>query len=382
MSHFKKIIILGLLISLCFVSGCINQDLKEQREKDTGKCDTIRIGVAVPMEFAEDNTNFIKGIELAEEEINLEGIDGKKLQLEIVDDEANFKKAVDVAQAFSRDTKMVAVIGHWFSEIAIPISTIYEDAGMLTVVPTVSNPDLTSKKQNYVFQSITSDKKIARAMCQDAREKEYKNVVIYYEESSYGANLAKAIEQEADINGLKVIDRSAGLVTEEQYQKAHDKWNALEYEAVLLALNPEEGITFINTVKNLNKNVGIISADGLDVANLIEPLGQNAEGVTVTTTYSPESQRPELEKFKEKYRAKYNEEADLWASQGYESLMLIIHAISETSSCSPSVLADYLREMKAWKTVSGNLYFNKDGEIEGRKIYKKTVIDGQYQYKD
>lgn len=382
MNQFKKTLVLCLLFSLCLLTGCLSHDLGAQREKNAGKGDSIIIGVPVPMEFAQENTKFLKGIELAQKDINRTGINGKKIKLEIADDQGNFKKAVDIAQAFSKDTRMAAVIGHWFSDICIPVSNIYEEAAMLTIVPTVSNPDLTEKGCKYIFQSITSDKKIAREMCTYARSKGYRKVVVYYEESSYGENLANAIEKEAQENGIKVVDRSSGLVTEEQFKKAHDKWKALEFDALLLALNPPEGAAFINTIREMNQDAGIICADGLDVDNFTELLGENAEGIVIATAYSPYNKRPELEQFKKRYKAEYHEEPDVWAIQGYESLQLIARAIKETNSYSPNVLADYLHKMQPWETVSGAISFNRNGEIDGREIYKKTVVNGQFQYLD
>lgn len=377
----KKIMIL-CIVSLFCLTGCGNSDLAKQREKNAGQGDSIIIGVPVPLAFARENTRFLNGIEMALEEINEKGVNGKKVKLEIVDDKGNFKTAVDIAQNFSENSQMVAVIGHWYSDICIPVSKIYEEAGMLTLVPTVSNPEVTEKGYKYVFQDIISDKKIARQMCTYAKSKGYKKVVIYYEESSYGENLAKALEEAAIVNDLKIVDRTSGLVTEEQFKKAQEKWNALEFDAVLIALNPPEGGIFITQLKNMNQNVGIISADGLDVNSFLKEMGQNAEDVVIVTTYYPAKTGAELIRFTEKFKQKFNEEPDVWAIQGYESLKLITHAIEETNSYSPATLAAYLHKMEPYKTVSGEISFNKYGEIEGREIYTKIVVNGQFVYID
>lgn len=381
MNRLKKILIL-CIASLFLLTGCGSGDLAQQREKNAGKGNDILIGIPVPLDFAKENTKFLQGVELALEEINTEGVNGKKVKLEIVDDKGNFKSAVDIAQRFTENPRMLAVIGHWFSDICIPVSKIYEEAGMLTIVPTVSNPEVTEKGYKYVFQDIISDKKIARQMCAYAKNKGYKKVVIYYEESSYGKNLAKALEEAAIANNLKIVDRSSGLVTEEQFKKAEDKWKALEFDAVLLALNPPEGGTFISQIKNMNQNVGIISADGLDVNSFLKEMGPKAEGVVIVTTYNPDKKGVELMQFTEKFNRKFNEEPDVWAIQGYESLQLIVHAIEETDSYSPATLAAYLHKMEPYQIVSGEISFNRYGEIEGREIYTKIVVDGRFVYID
>ena len=374
------------MVALCMVllgllAGC-SGDLAEQREICAGQGENIIIGVPVPLEFAEENTKFIKGIDLALENINAEGVNGKKVELVFADDKGDFKTAVDIAQEFSNNTCMLAVIGHWFSDICIPVSNIYEEAGMLTVVPTVSNPDLTAKAYKYVFQSIVNDKEIAKEMCRYAKSNGYTRAVVYYEESSYGENLADALENQAQENGIKIVDRSSGLVTKEQIRRAYDKWRALNFDVVLLALNMPEGADFIRELRDLNQDVGIVSADGLDVDSFIEALGNDAEGVAIATTYSPYNNTPELERFTQEYQDKYDELPDVWAIQGYESLQLIVQAIRKTNSYSPAALADYLHNMEPWQTILGRTSFNEYGEIEGRQIYKKIVVDGQFKYLD
>lgn len=381
MKRIAKILVLCVL-SLVLLGGCFNNNLARQREKDAASGDNILIGVPVPLEFAQKNTSFLKGIDLALEDINAEGVNGKKFELQIADDKGNFKTAVDIAQEFSANTRMLAVIGHWYSDICIPVSNIYEEAGMLTIIPTVSNPEVTDKGYKYIFQSITSDKKIAEEMCAYAKSKGYEKIVVCYEDSSYGQNLAYAIEEGAGKYQIKIIDRNSGLLTSEQFKKAHDKWKALDFDAVLLALNMPEGGNYIKALRTMNKDVGIICADGLDVSTFINDLGKNAEGVVIATTYSPYEQRPELASFNEKYRHKYNEEPDVWAIQGYDSLQVIAHAIKQTNSYSPTELADFLRQMKPWQTVSGKISFNQFGEIDGREIHKKIVVGGQFQYID
>ena len=381
MKRITKLLVLSVF-SLVLLSGCFNNNLALQREKNVSRGDNILIGVPVPLKFAQKNTNFLKGIDLALEDINAEGVNGKKIEVQIVDDKGNFKTAVDVAQEFSANTHMLAVIGHWYSDICIPVSSIYEEAGMLTIIPTVSNPEVTDKGYKYIFQSITSDKKIAEEMCAYAKSKGYEKIVVCYEDSSYGQNLANAIEEGASKYQIKIVDRSCGLLTNEQFKKAHDKWQALDFDVVLLALNMPEGGNYIKVLRAMNKDAGIICADGLDVSNLIRELGKDAEGIVIATTYSPYEQRPELDSFNEKYHHKYNEEPDVWAIQGYDSLQVIAHAIKQTNSYSPAVLADFLRQMKPWQTVSGQIRFNQFGEIDGREIHKKIVVNGQFQYID
>lgn len=383
--HKKKLLVLMLVIIFLslIAAACANKSLVEQKDETVfAQRKAITIGVPVPLEFAEANTAFLEGVRLAQEEINDSGIMGKNIELLITDDHGIFKDAVDIAQNFASNTKLVAIIGHWFSGIAIPVSSIYEKAGILTVVPTVSNPDLTDKGFKFVFQNIPSDKEIAAQMCKYALEKDYDSIVVYHEDSSYGENLADAFEKAAKLAGLTIADRTSGLTNELSLKRAHAKWQALDFQAVFFALNMPEGASVIKNFRKIDEQTPILAGDGLDVANLRETLGEDAEGMVIATLYNPFEERPELVKFVTRYKEKYNQEPDVWAIQGYDSLKLLAHVIAKTGSTSPTILAEEIRSMEAWNSVLGSITFNPDGEVLGRKIYKKKVVQGQFQYLD
>jgi len=172
------------------------------------------------------------------------------------------------------------------------------------------------------------------------------------------------------------------MVNEIDFSRAFDKWNALDFDVVFLALNMPEGANFISEFRKLDSETAILSGDGLDVGNFIEVLGENAENVVIATIYNPHDEGVELQAFKEQYRKRYNEEPDVWALQGYDSLQLIALAVEQTGSYSPTVLAAYLRDMEAIKLVSGNISFNDNGETQEREVYRKKVVDGEFAYID
>ncbi|KUO74518.1 MAG: hypothetical protein APF81_03530 [Desulfosporosinus sp. BRH_c37] len=157
----KKLLIL-LIAALFVLVSCTNRSLPERDKVALTDKNNIRVGIPVPLEFAEANTDFLDGIGLAQEEINARGLMGKKIEPVIVDDRGVFKDAVEVAQNLVKDPDVVAVIGHWFSGIAIPVSSIYEKAGVLSIVPTVSNPELTQKGYGFVFRIFPVIRKLPR----------------------------------------------------------------------------------------------------------------------------------------------------------------------------------------------------------------------------
>ena len=79
---------------------------------------------------------------------------------------------------------------------------------------------------------------------------------------------------------------------------------------------------------------------------MLEAQGADAEGITTTLHYADGLQNPKNLSFREAYREAYNEEADVYAVQGYDAGLLLIKALEETSG-------DLSQKTQAIKAMEG-----------------------------
>src|SRR5512137_2535460 len=130
------------------VSGCSTQDSK-----------VIRIGAAGPMtgDQSKMGIDLRNGAELAVAEWNEKGgVLGKKIELVAGDDQADPKQAVSIANKFINQ-KVVAVVGHWNSSCSIPASKYHNDANIVMISPSTTNPQLTLQGFKQVFRVCGTD---------------------------------------------------------------------------------------------------------------------------------------------------------------------------------------------------------------------------------
>ena len=116
-----------------------------------------RIGVSVPiggnLGVAEE---ILRGVAQAQEEINRNGgINGKLLLVEIANDDNEPDLAVEIANEFVRDSKILAVVGHNSSNASIAAAPVYQEANLVMITPTSSAEDL-SNMGNYIFRTVPS----------------------------------------------------------------------------------------------------------------------------------------------------------------------------------------------------------------------------------
>lgn len=84
------------------------------------------------------------------------GINGKQIKLVKGDDACEPKQAVAVANRFVDQDKVQAVIGHFYSSSTIPASEIYNDAGILEMTPSSTNPAVTDRGFGNLHPSSSS----------------------------------------------------------------------------------------------------------------------------------------------------------------------------------------------------------------------------------
>jgi branched-chain amino acid transport system substrate-binding protein len=149
----------------------------------------IVIGVAGPMseDLAAFGEQLRRGAEQAVADLNASGgVLGKQVRLQIGDDQCNPKRAVRTASNLV-DQGVVFVAGHFCSGSSIPASDIYQDAGVLQITPSSTNPKLTERGIATVFRTAgRDDRQGTFAGVWLATKYAGKNVAVVTDGSAYG----------------------------------------------------------------------------------------------------------------------------------------------------------------------------------------------------
>jgi branched-chain amino acid transport system substrate-binding protein len=329
------------------------------------------------------NGEFGNGVAMALEEINQgDYLVGKTIAVETFDDNRDLTTGIKIAQklAEQRD-KYSAVIGHWNASISIPSSTIYNDAGLLTISPMVSSPELTQPAKQHIFRAVPTDADEARKIAEYAAEKGYRNIAICYTQSDYGTGLTKEFVLAGKELGIEIIDIHSDFVSQAEFDKQYSKWEALDIEAVFVADSLPYAIDLIHRIRAKDASLPILSAGGFSFDNLVELAGEDGNQVAYVALYYPGQQLETQIEFNRKYQEKYGEEpTSFLASKGYELIYLIADAVKETGSVDSRDLADYLRGMEPWKGVLDEYHFDENGDPQDMKLYIVEVNDGTYTY--
>lgn len=346
---------------------------------------TVKIGAASPLTGpqAHIGIDIRNGVQLAIDDANAANVEigGKKVKFEIVaeDDEANPTKATTVAQKLV-DAKVAAVVGHFNSGASIPASKIYADAGIPQISPASTNPDYTLKGYKTTFRVVAHDGQQGPVLARfAAKTLGAKTVAVIDDSTAYGQGLADNFEATAKSLGMKVVAREHTTDKDTDFKAILTKIKGRKPDLVMFGgIDPQAG-PMVKQMKDLGIKAKYIGGDGMQTPNFIKLAGEAAaEGVMASIPGLPKDQMPGGKAFLEKFKAKFNQEVELFAPMGYDAVMVFIDAMKRAGSTDP---AKFLPEVGKtnYQGVIGPIAFDDKGDLEVGPITIYVVKGGKWE---
>jgi len=344
----------------------------------------VRIGSASPLTGpqAHIGIDIRNGVQLAVEDANAAGVDigGKKLKLELVseDDEANPTKATTVAQKLV-DSKVVAVIGHFNSGASIPASKIYSDAGVPQISPSSTNPKYTQQGFKTTFRVVAHDDQQGPTIARYAVDTlKAKNIAVVDDSTAYGQGLADAFEKTAKSAGANIVAREHTTDKDTDFKAILTKIKGRNPDLIMFGgIDPQAG-PMVKQMSELGIKAKYIGGDGMQTPNFIKLAGPASEGVMASMPGLPKEKMPGGAQFVQKYKAKFNQEVELFAPMGYDAVMVFVDAMKRAGSTDP---AKFLPEMTKtnYQGVIGPIAFDEKGDLRNGPITIYVVKGGKWE---
>jgi branched-chain amino acid transport system substrate-binding protein len=362
---------------LLFLSSCSELDISTTRAKNASENKEILIGAVWP--WTGQKGSLWNGIELALDQANQGGgVLGRKIRIQKEDDEASLAKGRLIAQKFSENKDMVAVIGHLNSYIALPAAYTYQSGGLVYLTPGASDYQINLNNYDLVFRSSLSNRSIGRNAAEYMHRKKYKNIGIIYLKDKTNRGMANYFEQRARELGMNLIDRRSYNIGSEDFSQITNLWkNLYKFDAIFIAGNMPAGGKLIESLRAEGINAPILAGDGMDTP-FFPQLNKVAEGVVLPLMYNLQDNSELNQNFVKSYKTKYNKEPDTFAAQGYDALNLVLNAIRISDSAVPEKIAKSLHQTKRFQGVTGSFTYNELGDMVDREVRFKMVKNSQY----
>ena len=358
--------------------------------------DVLKIGVAGP--FTGPNAAFgaqmQKGAEQAAADINAAGgILGQQIELVFGDDVSDPKQGVSVANKFVGDG-IKFVVGHFNSGVTMPASEVYRENGMLVITPSATNICVTDRKNGPCgnWTEAAPDLLMFRTCGRDDQQgavagdfilnnKAGKSIAIIHDKTPYGQGLADATKAFLNNKGVQEVLYEGINVGDKDFSALISKMKSGNVDVVYWGGLHTEGGLIVRQMRDQGMTAVFMSGDGITSDEFASIGGPGVEGTLMTFPPDPRK-RPEAAEIVAKFTAAgFNPEA--YTLYTYAAMQILKEAIEKVGAADPAKVAEFMYSGHAFKTVIGDISFDKKGDIT-RTDYAlytwKKQADGKITY--
>jgi branched-chain amino acid transport system substrate-binding protein len=347
--------------------------------------DPLLIGVSGPItgNNAQYGAQWQKGFDLALDEINAAGgVRGRPLAYVFEDSQSDPKQSVVVAQKFVADERILVELGDFASPASMAASPIYERAGLVQFGFTNSHPDFT-KGGLFTWSNSISQNDAAPLHADYVADLGLKRVAVLHLNTDWGKTTYDLTAQRLVERGVEVVATEAYLPDEKDFRTALTNIRNAHPDGIVFVSYYTDAALLAQQIRALGITVPIVANGSNHSPKFLELGGTAVDGVYLSSNFSPDDPRPEVQSYLQKFREKYGEESDYFAAHAYDTMKLIAAAI-ELGGPERTAIRDALGQLKdVPSVVYGTVSFNSETRrVESPRDARLVVRDGAFKLWD
>jgi branched-chain amino acid transport system substrate-binding protein len=395
---FQQKIILGLAFFLALmlaIATGIYLQLQNNR-------DAIYLAVVGPTgQDSPSGIEMVQGSQLYLDRLNAEGgIDGKKVKLLVFDDRNEPELAKQKATEIVESTSALAVLGHLYSSTSIEGGKVYQQLGMPAISGSAT-ADRVTLDNDWYFRVVFNNSLQASFIANYVHKiLNYNNASIIYTKDSYGETLRESFINTftglgGNIKHQWQLDPVSSNFDRQQQQILADllQENTDRPEIIFCATHNDEMVNLVIQMKRQELRYPLIGADSLGNVSFAQQFqkygeeqtfpGYFSNGIYAVSPIIFDVASEQAQQFRNQYFQKYDSEPSWTAATYYDAAAIAVEAIKRAKVVGNKL--NIIQERKQVKEalakintvddsiagVSGNLYFDRNGNLDG-SIYVGT----------
>ena len=373
-------VLLSFLIMFTF-AACSSNESSGEGEKE--EASPIYIGLSTPLtgNFAENGQGTKIAVEMALEKINAEGgINGREVRVKVLDSKSDATEAASIATIFTEDEEILAEIGDFASGACIAAAPIYEEAGLVQLSPTASNPDFNAQGE-YMFSVFGKSADEYEFVVKYLLKKYMgvKNVASIYIDTEWGDGAQANLENFCNAEGITVVAAEPVAETESDFTAVLTKIRQTNPDVVLLLMGSEAGAKCISQLKKTDWDVKVAISGLAYSSQLIELGGSDVEGVLSEIGFVADNTNPELMEFKKEFESRAGTTLNQMETCAYDAVNLLAEAMRTCETLDRASIRDALYNYKGFVGLSGPKEFNPDRTITNKNYKILTIENGEWK---
>ena len=346
--------------------------------KDDSDVIVIATGAPITGEYAAFGEQMKTGAEQAVKDINAAGgVLGKKLRLEIADDQCDPKQAVAVAnQLVNKKVRFVA--GHFCSGSSIPASDVYNSENILMISPASTNPKFTERGLAGVFRVCGRDDQQGEVAGNYIADKfKGTRVAVVHDKQAYSKGLADETLKQLAKRSVPVAMTDTVTPKEKDYSALVTKLKAANIDILFYGGYHSEAGLIIRQMREQGLKTRLIGGDALVTQELWTITGPMGEGTMMT--FSPDPRKnPKAAPVMAKFKAA-GKSAEGYTLYTYGAVQVFVEAVKRAGGVDIPKIRDMLKK-ESFDTVLGEVSFDAKGDVKAPGYVFYEWMDGKYDY--
>lgn len=324
-------------------------------------------------------TELIRGAELA-----LAEYDPKKLKFKYeilpMDDQADPKVGLTVANKLKVDKDVMGVIGPWNSGVAIPASPVYSEA-KLPLFAIASDPKLTRQGFTNIFRvGSTNDFQAIGGEAYLVGELKKKRIAIIHDNTIPGVTIGEIFRDLVKQDKGEVVMFEGVSWGERDWSPVLTSLKQKNPDALYLVTVFADAALAMKQMKDLGMKLTVLGPDGMYSDELVTLGGAAVEGACATALGADVNKLPTASKFVGAFKAKYNESPQQYSVFAYEAMHILVKAIENTGKKDRAAILKAIREVTPYSGALGKTVFNARGDTVNQVIGIFCVKNGKWEY--
>ncbi|WP_435737446.1 branched-chain amino acid ABC transporter substrate-binding protein [Cellulosimicrobium sp. PMB13] len=266
--------------------------------------------------------NILYGAQVAVDAFN-EANPGCQVEIKQFDTEGDPQKATQVAPQIVGDESVIGLLGPAFSGETAATGDVFNQAGLLSLTASATNPDLTANNWTNFFRGLANDAvqgpSVAKYL---VNTKEFASVCVVADNSDYGIGLAEQIT--TGLGDAANPDCAAEVKTgDKDFSAAVQIIAGADADAVFYAGYYAEAAPFVQGLRDGGVDLPFVSADGTNDPQFVEQAGAASEGSILSCPCGPAP-----EDFAATYEESAGQAPGVYSVEGYDLATIMLTGIA------------------------------------------------------
>jgi len=322
------------------------------------------------------------GAEMAVEEVNASGgvLGGRKIRLLVEDDQSKPEEASNAVTKLITQDKVVAVIGEVASRRTLAAAPVAQKFQVPMITPASTNEKVT-EVGDYIFRVCFIDPFQGQVIAKFAyTDLKARRVAILKDiQQDYSVGLSDAVTATFTALGGEVLDTVSYSSGDADFKAALTKIRGLKPDVLFAPGYYNEVGIIARQARELGMTMPILGGDGW-VGDALANGREALANTFISDHYHGDNPDPVVQNFVKSFRTKFGRQPDSIAALGYDSIKVLVDALTRAGSTEGAMVRDALATADV-SGVTGRLKMNAKRNVDKPAVISEvTFVDGAVKY--